>query len=117
MLALLINGLANCIYRTEQTLTTPNTGAWIDTSEYKNHTFYVTATGVATNVVFQFEGSPNGVSTANIEDSESTFTLTANTTKFYYFPNLAIPLARINWISKSGTGTTPNITMSYIGGK
>lgn len=116
LMLVFISGLANCMYKVTETLTTVGATEWVNTSIFKNHSMWVTTTGVSTNVIYQFEGSPDGIATANIEDTDATFTETTNTTKDFHKDNWTNSLLRLKWISKSGTGTTPNVKFTYLGG-
>jgi hypothetical protein len=116
-LIFLVISMSYCIIR-QQTITMITTGNsnLINTAEMKYHTFYITTSGVSTNIVFRVEGSGDNTNWSNLDDNNINQTITNNTTILYHKDNFFTSLARINWISKSGVGTTPNILIQYTGG-
>ena len=81
---------------------------------FKNITFLYKITGISTNVVMRPEGSLDGsVWVPMADDREDTTILAADLSSTYGYvdrsTNRAYKLARATWVSKSGTGTTPNV--------
>jgi hypothetical protein len=117
VLGVLMSKVGFCAYNTQYEATLTDIGVTVayDVSGITNHTFIVTTTSLNTNVVYQFEGSSDGINWVNIDDTALSFTETQNLTKAYKKSAYSMNLMRFNWVSASGTGNTPNIKFNYIG--
>jgi hypothetical protein len=97
------------------TLVTPGYTTTADVNGNISHTFAYTVTGVSTNVVLMPEGSVDAVKFFDLLSTPTT--INANTTRADVKSTTPLFKVRVRWVSKAGTGTTPNITIKYMGSK
>ena len=97
------------------TLVTPGVTEIIGVRENTAHTVAYVTTGVSTDVVLRPQGSLDGSNWFHLNDSRVDTTITSNTTIMDHKDGFAYNLFRVNWVSKSGTGTTPNVAIRYHG--
>ena len=95
------------------TLVTPSIGEDINSVRNTDHTFVYTTTGVSTNVIFNIQGTIDGSNYFDVFASDTT--VTSDTTGYLNKTNFPVRAVRVNWISKSGVGTTPNLSVKYEG--
>ena len=98
------------------TLSTPNTTAAILAQQNSNHTFQYVITEVSTNIVVRAEGSLDNSNWFNFESDNTT--KNANGTYSIHKSSTPMKYVRLNWVSKdpvAGGGTTPNVSVKYMG--
>lgn len=96
-------------------LTAAGNGTSIDTSGFKNHSFYVTVASIDTNVVVRIEGSTDDSTFANIDVAGTDITYTANGTYLLSKAEFPMKYARVVFVSESG-GTGVTLDTVYVGG-
>jgi len=98
--------MSNFTQTTWAQLTAPGVTPGRSTNKFNNVSISATIANINTNVVLRVEGSNNGTNWGTISTAD--LTVTANSTVFFNFSNIAVGNVRLNFVSESG-GTAATV--------
>lgn len=117
VLVMMVMGLLFGLTQYTQTLVTPSISSIVNVNGNVSHTFVYKSTGVSTNVRFMPQGSLDMATWFDLLATNNIIATTNTTVSYDVKSNMPMLGVRLNWVSKQGTGTTPNLVFQYMGSK
>jgi hypothetical protein len=116
-LVLMVMGFMFGLTQYTQTLVTPGVTSIVNVNGNISHTFVYKISGVSTNVIYAPQASLDMANWFNVFPTNNIWSTTNSVVTYDVKSTTPFFGVRLNWLSKLGAGTTPNIVFQYMGSK